>query len=74
MSILQQGDPQGQLCVADFCEEGVAVRKWMEGVARRRGWERTILYHTSQWRIRELMSFLRGAMLQIKMKLVYNRL
>ena len=39
MSILQQGDPQGQLCAADFCEEGVAVRKGMEGVAWGRGWE-----------------------------------
>ena len=40
MSILQQGDPQGQLCAANFCEEGVAVSEGMEGVARRRGGER----------------------------------
>lgn len=26
MSILQQGDPQGELCVADIREEGIAVR------------------------------------------------
>ena len=51
MSILQQGDSQGQLCLADLCEEGVAVRGGMKGVARRRGWE-TILYHTPQGRIR----------------------
>ena len=36
MSILQQGHSQGQFCVADFCEESVAVRKGMKGVARRR--------------------------------------
>lgn len=35
MSVLQQGDSQGELCVADVCEEGVAVSRGQQGCARR---------------------------------------
>ena len=36
MSILQQGDSQGELCVADICKEGVAVRRGRTCCTRRR--------------------------------------
>lgn len=36
MSILQQGDSQGELCVADIREEGVTVSRVRKGCARRR--------------------------------------
>ena len=36
MSILQQGDSQGELCVADLCQEGIAVRGRPKSCLRRR--------------------------------------
>lgn len=36
MSILQQGDSQSELCVADIREEGVAVSRGRKGVAQKK--------------------------------------
>ena len=71
MSILQQGHSQGELCVADFCEEGVAVREGMKGVVRRRG-ERLFCIIQRNGRVGSDEFVTGGAMLQTKMKLVYN--
>ena len=37
MSILQQGHPQGELCLAHVCKEGIAIRRGDRGHVRRRG-------------------------------------
>lgn len=38
MSILQQGDSSGELCVADFCKEGAAVSRGRKRGTRKTTW------------------------------------
>lgn len=47
MSVLQQGDPQGEFCLAEFCEEGAAVgrergREWELGEEKEAGLNRVL--------------------------------